>query len=329
MEQEGKKKIVVFDTNIYRDLTLCRDENSLKDLICRIVASEKEHGFSAYICPAVAGELIQHFIQDKQDCINGAKAMYWHCGKQILPFIYEWNSEHYFNTSIGEHKVRNLITDVLQCVFERGIDYVKDNMQKEVESISFIVHNENESIVESYDQFVHKLDNRYDETRKFLTNASEQQKEDYRSFIKSKEFEIVDAMSNLQGTFVVLQSYKYPVEEPTKSKWEELIQQYRDEHQQVYKFLQYNFNEVIMEKDGFSRCPRANFIRDAALLSMLSWNIDSQDILVVTNDSDMIKYAQPYYPERLLTLDTYLDKLELKEVGDEIMQRIQDARKQK
>lgn len=321
--------IVVFDTNIYRDLSLGRDENSLKDLICRIVASEKEHGFYAHVCPAVAGELIQHFDQYNEECINGAKAMYWHCDKQILPSIYEWNSEHYFNISIGSHVVQSKIVKIVSDLAEKGIEWILANEKDIIDKITYIVHNENDSIVQSYDSFVRKLDANFEETQKLLKSASKERKEEYHTFINSDNFEIENAKSVLIGILVVLNTYKISIKEPNEEQMKGLIQQYRDDNKQVYGFLRYYFNKVLLKKGGFTPCPRANFFRDAALLSMLSWNIDSQDILVVTNDSDMIKYAQPYYPERLLTLDTYLDKLELKEVGDEIMQRIQDARKQK
>jgi len=314
--------IVTFDTNAYRKLIEDVRWAKITPLVDKLVELESQKGYTSMIGNIAASELLSHLVDDVNSidyhsCLKACTAMYKHCGNdmsyRMLPAPQTQIALEYFgainNKAIQDQKT---LASLLYLISKApGQDTIKSEFAS-FQSVKNHIVNSEKCLIDEVQNLCKTIDSNYSDWKLFV--CDNKKRKEYLKFIRSTRFKDQTARAMLCAVYMQLVQQGIQVPQLSTSGIANMSDTFQKSYATALSLRQFFF-EQIGNAQGFnlSTKSRANYMWDEQILYFVGHQVNGENIVLVTSDSNMLKAAKNVgLSDSVISLEKYLDDIGLK-----------------
>ena len=313
--------LVVFDTNVYRDLAANRSRDEALTLLESIKNAEKSKAYIPQFSITVARELISHFIDDEntkgyKECTLGAELQYRHCQNEqgqiwILPTPEEQLSHCFYSVQNKEaiewqYAIMEIGNDLLRGTYKEVIANYTDTISGIVKFLEMV----EEDLLRYIQEFLLAWNPNY----KGDWNAFKDKgiKKEYFTYLKKEKedifHEIADTRLKEIRDDLSRQYIKYVYSPKLLHKNLDIyVNSFRSSLEMEYQMLEKLPNGIHMDKEA-----KRNIVWDEQILMVLPNTSKGIPFKLVTSDKGMLSAAKASgLQDKICTRQEYMKDLGL------------------
>lgn len=313
------KKIIIFDTNAYRNFVAEKCLTQIEEDICVIKKEEQRIGYEAFMSTTVGEELLSHMKDDYESrsfksCIKAIQAIYWHCGNEnefrLVPLPETQLAKEFFNVINKKScHVQQVVGQLLyQIAKAPTIDTIK-KYDSEIQQVVDYINDAESSLAENIEQLMKNIDPAYSDWTLFKNDDGNRKK--WIEFVRSDNFKLQTALAMLVALGYDLESQGISLQIIEEKMLKKQAEDYMFRYAAPLELRKYWMEKLVGHFD-LTKQSRSNFIWDERILHQAGHTINNIPIVIVTSDNAMKECAEKANPNcEIITYDCYIQRLGL------------------
>lgn len=311
------KKIIIFDTNAYRNFVDGKSMTEIKKEICEIKAKEQNEGYIAFMGTTVGQELLSHMKDDCESrsfksCIKAVQAIYWHCGDsnefRLVPLPETQLAKEFFN--VENKKSLNVQQVVGQVLYQIANNPTSDTIKKydsELQQIIDFINDAEKTLAGCIEQLMKNIDSSYSDWTLFKDDEKNRKK--WIEFVRSYNFKLLTALAMLVALCYDLEGQGIAIKLVGIDEQKKQAENYISRYAAPFELRKYWMEKLLGHFD-LTKQSRSNFIWDERILHQAGKTINNIPILIVTSDGAMKECAERVNPQNeIITYNDYIQQL--------------------
>ena len=290
--------IVTFDTNGYRKLVEGRNAQGVRDLMAVIRKAEARQSVTAMMCSITASELLSHLLDDEhsrdyQSCRKAVIAMYAHCGDcsvtNHLPSPQVQIAKEYFD--VVNEKAIETQKSIGYLAFEFWKEPQKSTVEKYHDSFLSVkkhIAGSEHTLIEEILRLCRSIDPAYTDWNLFKDNPKSRKA--YLDYVRSMRFRKETALAMLCAVHMQIAD-KCDPSHFSPDRIQDKVSAFIKSYESALNIRQFFFEQILNPGFDLTTNSRANFLWDEQILYFVGHTLNSEKILLVTDDKKMLNAA--------------------------------------
>lgn len=290
--------IVVFDTNVYRNIVSQKSESESVQLIKSIRDKELEKGIIPMMSSTVAMELIKHLHDDKnsrpfKSCALASKIMYKHTGDsenfRMLPLPENQIAMAFFGiynkkATDTQHNLGRLL-----YLLSTNFDEALEKYSAQIKQVKQFIENGEKTYIECMNALCKQIDPSFLNWPPFQNN--DKKRKEFLDFVRSKSFyeQTAKALLCAVEQDLIAQGERINISD---SKRFEQISNFIKNYEIPLNFRSWVWSQFVNGDFDPQKKSRANYLWDEYILHFANQTASGKPILLVTSDTKMIDAAK-------------------------------------
>lgn len=310
-------EIVIFDTNVYRNIISDKDFSELEADVENFKAIEKRENILALMHPIVIKELLYHVAGERNEmhekAIKALKAMFIHCGdtKQFLvlaDFDLQMSNFFYKTRDPNRERIDIQLGEIVSALALHSVDHVLQKYQYNLKQIRDQIQETETFFKEQLKNFIKKIDPDAEDWTVFENNEAKRRKA--LAYFTSADIEYEIALGYITQMHDNLLS-KGLINQDNKQQLHRKALAFMEIFQAPIKLYKEVLKKFIQPNMNFDAKSRENFVWDIHLMFTVGDHVVSATnsvIYLVTSDNEMKNAANNSgFLTKTFTYDEYIE----------------------